>query len=472
MYDFLLLASFLTFLATSVFYLRHPSACIMHPATFYLAFHGLVFAFRPILARVYDFGFVYRLYDFQPSMSDKITVILATNLAMIVFVAASLYVAPRLPVALEPDRFEAARASMKRPVLAVCALLAPFAIWSQLGNWQRQADNYGSMIRDLSTGAAINTDAIGWFTDAALILAPITVLLIWLAKFRWWSWGLFLAFVVLQGGGGTRGPIIYTAVAIGILALLEYRRRWVDWRAAGLAVLAILTFNQIVTDRGASLRGLAGQAGEADYATNFELSPFEGMDFANLEYFEYIVYAVPQRTGTYDYFASNLQIFTEPVPRVFWKDKPVGSPVQYFSLWDYGTPIGMTASLPGQGWMALGYLGVAIQALFFALLYSVALRFLLGSRATPLRQILYALIIATAINVFRDGTIVTFARQAPFYIGPFLMVLMLKRILSPPVTHLALAGEGPVADFLAQPPGERRRILAAQSDPHDRRPGV
>ena len=472
MYDLLLLASFLTFLVTSAFYLRHPSACIMHPATFYLAFHGLVFVFRPILARVYDFGFVYRLYDFQPSMSDKITVILATNLAMIVFVAASLYVAPRLPVALEPDRFDAARASMKRPVLAVCALLAPFAIWSQLGNWQRQADNYGSMIRDLSTGAAINTDAIGWFTDAALILAPITVLLIWLAKFRWWSWGLFLAFVVLQGGGGTRGPIIYTAVAIGILALLEYRRRWVDWRAAGLAVLAILTFNQIVTDRGASLRGLAGQAGEADYATNFELSPLEGMDFANLEYFEYIVYAVPQRTGTYDYFASNLQIFTEPVPRVFWKDKPVGSPVQYFSLWDYGTPIGMTASLPGQGWMALGYLGVAIQALFFALLYSVALGFLLGSRATPSRQILYALIIATAINVFRDGTIVTFARQAPFYIGPFLIVLMLKRILSPPVTHRALAGEGPVADFLAQPPGERRRILAAQSDPHDRRPGV
>lgn len=470
MYDLLLLASLLTFVVTGAVYLRHPSACIMHPATFYLAFHGLVFVFRPLVARVYDFSFVYRLYDFQPSMSDKITVILATNLAMIVFVAASLYVAPRLPIALDQNRFESARAAMRRPILTVCALLAPLAIWSQLGNWQRQADNYGSMIRDLSTGAAINTDAIGWFTDAALILAPITVLLIWLARYRWWSWGFFLVFVVLQGGGGTRGPIIYTAVAIGILALLEYRKRWVDWRAAALAVLALLAFNQIVTDRGASLRGLAGQAGEADYATNFELSPFEGMDFANLEYFEYIVYAVPQRTGTYDYFASNLQIFTEPVPRVFWKDKPVGSPIQYFSLWDYGTPIGMTASLPGQGWMALGYLGVAIQALFFALLYSAAFSMLLGHKATPTRQILYALVVATAINVFRDGTLVTLARQMPFYIGPFLMVLALKRILTQPEMNRALDSQGPVAEFLAQSPGERRRILAAQSAQRDRPP--
>ena len=463
MYDLLLLASFLTFLVTSVVYLRHPSACIMHPATFYLTFHGLVFVFRPIVARIYDFSFVYRVYDFQPSMSDKITVILATNLAMIVFVATSLYVAPRLPVALEQDRFESARAAMKRPILMVCAIFTPLAIWSQLGNWQRQADNYGSMVRDLSTGAAINTDAVGWFTDAALILAPITVLLVWLARYRWWSWAFFGAFVILPGGGGTRGPIIYTAIAIGILALLEYRRRWVDWRAAALALLAILAFNQIVLDRGASLRSLAGQAGEADYANNFELSPFEGMDFANLEYFEYIVYAVPQRTGTYDYFASNLQIFTEPVPRVIWKDKPVGSPVQFFSLWDYGTPIGMTGSLPGQGWMALGYPGVAIQALVFALLYSAAFLLLLGPKATPARQIMYALIAATAIHVFRDGTLVTLARQMPFYIGPFVLVLALKRAFTTPVLDRTADSQAPVAEFLAQSPRERRRMLAAQS---------
>ncbi|MXO94885.1 hypothetical protein GRI34_00450 [Erythrobacter aquimaris] len=456
----------------SAVYLRHPAACIMHPATFYLAFHGLVFVFRPLIARAYDFSFVYRVYDFQPSMSDKITVILATNLAMVVFVATSLYVAPRLPVALEESLFESARAAMKRPILMVCAIVAPLAIWSQLGNWQRQADNYGSMVRDLSTGAAINTDAIGWFTDAALILAPITVLLVWLARYRWWSWAFFAVFVVLQGGGGTRGPIIYTAIAIGILALLEYRKRWVDWRAASLALLAVLAFNQIVLDRGASLRGLAGQAGEADYANNYDLSPFEGMDFANLEYFEYIVYAVPQRTGTYDYFASNLQIFTEPVPRVIWKDKPVGSPVQFFSLWDYGTPIGMTGSLPGQGWMALGYVGVAIQALFFALLYSTVCLLLLGRRATPARQILYALIAATAIHVFRDGTLVTLARQMPFYVGPFLLVLVLKRFFTKPELDRFVDSQGPIAEFLAQSPGERRKILAAQSPHHEQRPEI
>ena len=83
MYDFLLLASCLVFLGTCIAYARHDAASLFHPATIYLAFHGFIFVIRPIFARIYDFDLVYRVYDFIPSIADKITVILGANLAML-----------------------------------------------------------------------------------------------------------------------------------------------------------------------------------------------------------------------------------------------------------------------------------------------------------------------------------------------------------------------------------------------------
>ncbi|QZD87501.1 O-antigen polymerase [Qipengyuania psychrotolerans] len=463
MYDLLLLASAIIFAATSIAYLRHPAAGLMHPATFYLAFHGFIFVIRPIVARIYDFNFVYRLFEFMPSISDKITVILAANLAMVVFVASSLYIAKEPPAPLDDEVFARARASLTKPIIVVAALLSPLAVWSLLENWQQRSEEFGSMIRDAATGTAINIGGVGWLTDASLFLAPITVMIIWLARYRWWSWAFFGVFMLLQGGTGIRGPIIYAASAIGILALLEMRRRWFDWRVMALACVAALAFGQLVLDRGASLRGVLGGGAEVTYTQDAELAPLEGMDFANLEYFEYVVYAVPQRSNTYDYFASNLQVFTEPVPRALWKDKPVGPPIQNFSLWDYGRPIGMTASLPGAGWLSLGYVGVVIQTLFFAMLYAYLFVWLLTRRATPLAHLAYALLIATAFNVLRDGTLLTFARQMPFYLGPLLMVVLAQRLLGPARGAHVHDWNQPVSEFLAQSPAERRRSLASQT---------
>ena len=181
------------------------------------------------------------------------------------------------------------------------------------------------------------------------------------------------------------------------------------------------------------------------------------MDFANLEYFEYIVHAVPQRTGTYDYFAHMLQIATEPIPRALWPDKPAGSPVQLFSLWDYGKPIGMTASLPGMGWMSLGYAGVAIQALIFALLFGYAYRALLLRRGGPVARLGYALVIGASLIGFRDGTLLTLVRLVPFYFGPLLLALLLARLAAERAAPVRLE---PAA--ARQTPAERRRALAAR----------
>ncbi|QPC99214.1 hypothetical protein [Qipengyuania soli] len=459
MYEFLLLASCILFVGVCIAYVRQEAASLLHPASIYLAFHGFIFVIRPLFAWFYKFDLVYRVYDFQPSMADKITVILGANLAMVVFVAVSLKVAsvPSQPVAT--GGFDRLRRAMVGPMLLVSALLVPLAVAAQLENWNRRIDPYATMARDAATGIMVNVEGNGWFSESALVLGPLAVLAVWLLRFRASGWLLFLAASLLMLGSGGRGSFIFAAAAVAFLFLLERRRSWFDWRVMAIAAISFLTFNAVVVDRGAAIRGvLGGDAGDT-YTSAMELDPLEHMDFASLEYFEYIVYAVPQRTGSWDYFAHNLQIFTEPVPRALWKDKPIGSPVQFFKLWDYGTPIGMTISMPGAGWMSLGYFGLIIQAAIFAMLYGGAHSRLLTRNDDAMPRLYYALFAATSIVVFRDGILLTLLRQLPFYLGPLVLIHLLVRLKSVRAARIpAQSHSAPV-----QTPAERRRELASRA---------
>lgn len=458
MYDFALAASCLVFALVAAIFARHRAASLYHPAAFYLAFHGFVFVLRPLVARWYGFDFVYRLYEFLPSPADKLTVILAANLALVVFVAGSLALA-REPAPLLPRGAEdAARQALFWPVILATALLSPLALIAQLANWERRVNNFETMVRDAATGNAINIQGNGWFTDSALMMAPLAVMLLWVSRYRWWGWGYFALFAFLQAGTGTRQAIIFAVAASAIAFLLERRRRWFDWRYVLVVLAAGVAFNQLVIDRGGAVRALVTQDRPAAFIDSQDLAPLEHMDFANLEYFEYIVYAVPQRTGTYDYFAHMLQIATEPIPRALWPDKPAGSPVQLFSLWDYGKPIGMTASLPGMGWMSLGYPGVAIQALIFALLFGYGYRALLMRRGGPVARLAYALVIGVSLIGFRDGTLLTLLRLVPFYFGPLLLALLFARLAAGRMTPALPSPAGPRTT-----PSERRRALAART---------
>lgn len=464
MYDFLLLASVVLFAASCVAFLRHPAASLFHPASFYLAFHGFIFVFRPLLARYYDYDLVYRLYGFQPSIEDKITVILSANLAMVVFVAISIWIAGERIVPVGRSEFDKIRRDLARPALLAIAILTPLALWSQIGNWERRVNNFESMVRDAATGNLINIQGNGWFTDSALMMAPMAVILVWLFRYRWWGWVYFAGFAVLQAGTGTRQALVFAVVSIAIIRLIETQRRWFSWSTVLPILLAGVAFNLLVIDRGSAVRMLFSDDLGPDYVSNEDLDPLEHMDFANLEYFEYIVYAVPQRTGSYDYFAHVLQLATEPIPRALWADKPVGSPVQYFSLWDYGQPIGMTASVPGMGWMSLGYAGVAIQAAIFALIFGFLYRFLLINRLSVVARLAYALAISLSILGFRDGTLLTLFRLAPFYFGPLLLTLLLARFAGFGWHGTAHdRSEFASRDFLDLPPVDRRRALAAQA---------
>jgi hypothetical protein len=218
------------------------------------------------------------------------------------------------------------------------------------------------MIMDSATGTIVNTTGNGYLTEAQLMLASCGALVAWVYRFRLLAVLPLLGFVVLRAGTGGRGPFVTALVTVGLLYLYERRRRMPSLRVVGLMVAVVLAFNSVGSDRGLAVRkALGNDTASAVFSRDRNNERFlEGMDFANMEFFEYLVYTIPQRTHTYGYFLDTLQIFTEPVPRVLWRGKPVGAPFNRIFLLDYGRAVGMTRSLPGQGWYSLGWLGVFI----------------------------------------------------------------------------------------------------------------
>ena len=90
LYQALLYGSVVVFAAMLAVYLRSGRASMFHPATVYLAFHFVTFVVRPFFAFYYNYDLIYTVYDFNPSWDEKITVVLAANLGVVVFTLASL----------------------------------------------------------------------------------------------------------------------------------------------------------------------------------------------------------------------------------------------------------------------------------------------------------------------------------------------------------------------------------------------
>lgn len=471
MYDVILLSSALLMCGVVVFWCRHPAASLLHPATIYLAFHSFVFVIRPIFARYYDYRAVYRAIGFQPAVVDKITVLLAANLGFVVFMAAAIALAGRpIPYPAAPDR-DAERRALRLPFLIVFVLLGAVGLVSILNYWEVQADDASTMLTDAKLGVSYNTSANGWFASAQMALAPLTVMFAWLYRFRLWALLPFAAYAVLAAGTGGRGSLIYAGLALSMLYLFDKGRKWPEWRAVLLFALLIVAFNNIVLDRGKAVREVFVEDSTGQHVNAKEhLAPLEFIDFANMEFFEFIVHVVPKRSGTYDYFLSNLQILTEPIPRIWWSGKPLGAPVKMFNFFDYGDYIGMTYSVPGVGWIELGYFGVVIQSVIFALIYAGSYRVVMKRAPTGMGMMAYVLFVAATVVTYRDGTLLTIIRQVPFYLGPVLLLWLLSRAFYGPGWNRGGAlpavpepepGSSAAASRANVAPAERRKALAS-----------
>lgn len=435
MYEVILFANALLWLAITLYYVRLPLASAFHPVSYYLFFHGFIFVFRPIVVYIQGYTSLYNGYGFSPSPGDKITVILGTMLGLVCFVGTALK-AGNAPLRFAQDKcndFE--RRELVKPFLFASVLIVPLGLISVSANWATRSNDATTMIFDSAAGRFINTASTGYFDDFQVMLAPIAVICVWLFRFRWWTFIPLAAFIVLRGGTGGRWPILMACATVALMFLYQQRKKLPNLKAAGLLVAALWLFQLVGSDRGATIRNLFAEDNSLS-ALNYnrqELGFLEAMDFANLEFYEYIVHAVPQKTGTYSYFLGNLQIFTEPVPRIFWPDKPVGPPIQRFSLFDYGYPIGMTYSLPGEGWMQLGYLGVAIWCGLFGWFYGWLYSKFQRSAQSTLATIAFLLAMPLTFQFFRDGLLITMVKTHAWFLAPVLLIYWIARLSAVPL---------------------------------------
>lgn len=432
MYDVLLFVNLALWLGLTVYYLRQQCASVYHPATYYLFFHGLVFVARPLLAWYREYDAIYIAYQFTPSLDDKLTVLMAAMLGLISFMLAAMRSGNAPPKFVKDLCTEGERSKLIMPFLIVAVVLAPLGLMSALYNWSDRGAGTTTMILDASTGYTVNTTGNGYFDNLQLLLAPLSVLFVWLFRFRWWSFVPLVAFVVLRSGTGGRWPFVMACATAALLFLYERRRRWPNMRAVIIGIATLALFQAVGEDRGSAVRNIFIE----DQATNYyglrDSRYLEGMDFANLEFFEYLVYVVPQRSGTYNFFLDNLQILTQPVPRALWPEKPVGPPIKLFSLFDYGYPIGMTYSLPGEGWVQLGYLGVVVWCGLFGWLFGwVYNRFERSTHGNP-AVLYYLLFLPLSLTFFRDGFLLTLIQTALFVLLPVWLIVRLAKLLGLP----------------------------------------
>ena len=469
MYEMVLFANTLIWLALVGHFLTLRFASSFHPAAYYLFFHGLVFTFRPIIVEFNKYDSIYINADFFPSDSDKLTVIYASILGLLSFYSFCVKFGNENLVFKYDAAVSSERKSIILPCLIVLVFILPLAVASALDNWDSRAQDTSTMVFDHATGVNFNTTRSGYWSDFQLLLGPLSVITVWIFRFRWWSFLPLVGFVVLRAGTGGRWPFLMTCASVGLLFLYERRKRLPKFKELVLPLAALLLFQSVGEDRGAAIRSIFIEDRSIQgIVTPNEQGFLEGMDFANLEYFEFLVYVVPQRTGSYNYFIDNLQILTEPIPRIWWEDKPLGPPIKFFQLWEYGRPIGMTYSLPGYGWMQLGYLGVAIWCAFFGWIYGKIYNWFQKSNQSNFKIISYMLMLPLSLQVFRDGLLLTMVKTHTWFLFPIVMIYGFARLSAVPLAdevrllaYRRAARRRPdiAAKILARQRGAKRSVL-------------
>ncbi len=436
MYSLHLMFSCCLFIIIAICYAYSRYASIFHPLTYYLVFHGLVFVVRPCFQYAFDYDSIYVLYGFHPTLYTKHLTLLITNIGLLCFTGAVLSTGNVTMSFVSTDRGISGAADRGgRQLILVAVACAPIIILSMRVVMTTFTD-YGASELFTSNGEGrtlLTQGTSGYMLDANVMLGTIGVLIAWAYRFKVLSFIPFGAFCAFRmTAGGARWTFIMASASLMLIYLYDKRRKWPILKFSLYGVLLLFIFYQIGSYRRVVL-DLVWQAppGYNDSQVDNYISRkgfFDDMDFGNLEYLEYVVMAVPEMTGTYDYFVNNLEIFTAWIPRNLWPNKPAGPPIEFYDLWDYGSPIGMTQSIVGRGWADLGVVGVAIWCSLGGAAWGLYYKWFAQSQQTRFEVATYAMMLPLSVQWFRDGVLITIVKFPLFWILPIVLWLLVSKI--------------------------------------------
>ena len=406
MFELALTAQVIVWLVVLGLFLASGQASLFHPSTIYLGFHALVFIIRPVLVHYLAFDSVWRYIGFQPSEADMIKTLAVTSVALIVFVWTNVVVGrTRVTFPAEPAQLFSGL-QHKSFVMTACLLL-PLLAYSIYKTTAGEAGGERA-----ANGVFIMTTSTGYLNDAQLMITPLLCAWLLLTRFHW----LNLFPVVLYIGyrswcGWARFTIITFFLAIVLVYCWQHRKRWIPVLAIVLAIPILVLFNTLGHNRDCLQDRLKGHATAAlDLDAGMSKldkirARIDTQDFANFDYLAFLVAIVPERTATYTYGAQYFQLFTEPIPRILWRGKPIGAPVRTFNINAYGNFLGLTVSLPGDGWCSGGWLGLVITMGIVGSGLGFFHRWFWHNVNNSMVVIFYSTAMAMLMQWFRDGGI-------------------------------------------------------------------
>jgi len=376
--------------------------------------------------------------SFTPDAEGFVRSLAVASVGLVCFAAASLATGAARPAfAARPWRFGRAD---RTAFACVAAVLLPVALYGAVldlrlfGRYAADpADLAGDpgMLRDAATGFTVFAGTTAYLVKAHNLLAPLSVLCVVAGRFRWWAYTPFVLFLGYRLYLGSRWGVVLALAMLLLVQLARTRRRWPPLKACVAVLPVIGLFAWVGLDRDA-LRTLGGHPrahAPLDRVYAPQRHPLDTPDFANFDYLAFIVDRVPARTGRYSHFSQHLELFTRPIPRMLWPGKPVGPPIRPFNLNDHGRFHGRTRSLPGDGWMSLGWPGVVLTLGAAGGLLGLAHRWLWRTRAGIYGWLVYAAGLPATIQLFRDGALVSLARFGMWMLLPVLACWALATLL-------------------------------------------
>ncbi|RAI45011.1 hypothetical protein [Rhodoplanes roseus] len=431
MYDLHLLFSVLFWLFLCGLFLNSRCASVFHPLAYYLLFHGLVFVVRPLFQYYQELNSVYELYRFWPAAEVKHITLFIANLGLASFFAGAMWIG-NIPMRfLEPEVI--ATQDRRGPLLILTLfLVSPLIVVSVRYALSINFSGYDlrNMVRDTLTLRTIYTDTSAYIVDANLMLGSLGVAIAWAYRFRLVAFVPFLMFVSLRLTiGWMRHSFVMMSIAITLLYLFDQRRTWMKTWMVATGLAGVFLFSALSENRSLIADWISGQP-TREAVTGQRTYFFDGLDFANLEFVEYIVNIVPSQTKTFNYFSNSLEIVTAPIPRALWPEKPAGSPISFYNLNNYGFPIGITFSVVGEGWQSLGYAGVIVWCLLGGLFWGGLYRAFVANIESTFGTLCYLLTIPLSLMWYRDGVLISLVQFPLSFLTPILLCWFLSRLLS------------------------------------------
>lgn len=274
-------------------------------------------------------------------------------------------------------------------------------------------------------GFALNISATAYIRLFPLVLSTVAILLIFMWRF----------------GGLDEGSRLLNLGLVGILFWLTYgsqgRFQFLAWLVAGGLIVSapyrpamrLLLLTGILAGA-AMVFALAGV--QRNYSGEFEntvaLDRIIRAEDANmLEGFALMQQVIPSRFG-YRYGMEHLETLIRPIPRAWWRGKPVGNYMLKVAGIDETKPsgtIGISPSLFGSFYVELGYLGIIVLSTLYGLMMGRFMRWAAGLHPAP-GLLVRGLVCASLVPLLRGGDLAGIFVVLAMSFWPFLLLLVFR----------------------------------------------